>query len=147
VALALVGTRTERVASPCDRAESEARLARAISGPAPRRMRIARRWVEDAGILQLEIEFSPAPQTQHFLRAASLAMTALIASSLWAIASREDSTAVAFLLPLFTVLTILGLPFGVAAMGSQREAEEARYLRAIRNAFKEPVESAAGRSP
>ena len=147
VALALVATRTERLASPYDRTESEARVTRAISNQDPRRMRIERRWVEDSGALQLEVKFSPAPFTQHFLRGVSLALGGLLAASVWAIVSREAYMAVAFLLPLFTVLAILSLPLVVAAMGSQREAEEAGYLRAIRIALKEPGESGGGRSP
>ena len=109
-------------------------------------MRVERQWVEDSGALQLEVTFSPAPFTQHFLRGISLALTALIAVSVWAIESPDANMAAAFLLPLFTVLTILSLPLAVAAMGSQREAEEASYLRAIRIALKEPGESDGGRS-
>ena len=52
----------------------------------------------------------------------------------------------AFLVPLITVLAILAFPLVVVAIGSQREAEEARIAKAIRGALTDEDESGAGRS-
>ena len=59
----------------------------------------------------------------------------LVASSAWILASSEEPTPLKFLVPLVTALGILGVPLLVVGLGSQREAEEARLIRAIRHAL------------
>jgi hypothetical protein len=73
-------------------------------------------------------------------------LVALIASSVWAVMAASEEGALAFLVPLVTMLAILAFPFAVVAMGSQREAEEARIARAIKRALMDEGESGAGRS-
>ena len=45
-----------------------------------------------------------------------------------------------FMLPLFTVLAILGLPFVALGLASQRDAAESRLRRAIRVALLDEAE-------
>jgi hypothetical protein len=146
IAKALVARRTESFASRLPRAQSEARLAAALATIRPKRLRFASRWRQEGTELVLDAEFSPAPGTQRFLQAASALLVLLIASSAWALMRSGEAGAFAFLVPLTTVLGILGFPFVAAAIGSQREAEEARIRTAIRRALTDRDESGAGRS-
>jgi hypothetical protein len=72
---------------------------------------------------------------ERWLRAASLLLVTLLAASIWAIASEDTSRAVAFLVPMAAGFTVFALPVAAAALGSQREGEEARLRKAIRVAL------------
>ena len=146
IAKALVASRDETFASPHSREDSEARVAAALAPIAPKRLAFERRWREDGAGLVLDATYRPAPATRRFLQATSLALVALIASSVWAVMAATEEGALAFLVPLMTVLAILAFPLVVVAMGSQREAEEARIARAIRRALRDEDESGGGRS-
>jgi len=146
IAKALVASRSESFASRHSRADSEARLAAALAPFQPKRLVFESRWREEPGGLALDAEFRPAPGIQRFLRATSLVLVALIAASVWAVADARAEGPIAFLVPLATVLAVLGFPFVMVAIGSQREAEEARIARAIRRALTDEDESGAGRS-
>ena len=146
IAKALVASRDETFASPHSREDSEARVAAALAPIVPKRLAFERRWREDGAGLVLDATYRPAPATRRFLQATSLALVALIASSVWAVMAATEEGALAFLVPLMTVLAILAFPFVVVAMGSQREAEEARIARAIRRALRDEDESGGGRS-
>jgi hypothetical protein len=146
IARALVATRNESFASRHSLAESQARLAAALAPIHPQRLDFESRWREERGALTLDIEYRPAPGIKRFLQATSLVLVTLIASSAWAVMGARDEGALAFLVPLVTVLAVLGFPFVVVAIGSQREAEEARIARAIRRALMDEDESGAGRS-
>ena len=146
IAKALVARRSESFASRHSRADSEARLAAAIAAIDPRRLRFESRWREDPAGLTLDAEFNPVPGIRRFLQAISVVLMALIGASVWAIMAAHDQGALAFLVPLATVLAILGFPFVVVAIGAQREAEEARIAKALRRALTDEDESGAGRS-
>ena len=146
IAKSLVASREESFASPHSRDAAEARVAAALAPIHPKRVAFARRWRDDSAGLVLDATFHPTPGIRRFLQAASVVLMALIASSVWAVRSADDEGALAFLLPLVTVLAILAFPLVVVAMGSQREAEEARIARAIRRALTDEAESGAGRS-
>ena len=70
-----------------------------------------------------------------------------MAASVWVIASESVPRSVAFLVPMVTLLAIFALPLWGAALGSQREGEEARLRKAIRSALRDEVESRGDRSP
>ena len=103
------------------------------------------RLVVPAGLV-LDAEYSPAPGIKRFLQMTSLVLVALIAASAWVVMASREEGALAFLVPLVTVLAILALPLVVVAIGSQREAEEARIGKAIRRALTDEDESGGGRS-
>jgi hypothetical protein len=146
IAKALVASRSESFASRHPRAESEARLAAALASVHPKRLVFGSRWREEPAGLVLDAEYRPAPGIKRFLNATSLVLLALIAASVWAVREARSEGALAFLVPLTAVLAVLGFPFVVVAIGSQREAEEARIARAIRRALTDEDESGAGRS-
>lgn len=146
IAKALVQSRSQSFASRHSRAESESRLAAALASIRPRRLVFEGRWREEPAGLVLDAEYRPAPGIKRFLQATSLVMVALIASSAWAIFASKEDGALAFLVPLATVLAILAFPFAVVAMGSQREAEEARIARALKRALTDESESGGDRS-
>jgi hypothetical protein len=146
MARALVEHRAESFASRHGRAESESRLKSAMAGIEPRRLRFESRWSEAPAGLALDAEFHPAARTQRLLQWASLALVALIAASAWALLSDQVERTSAFMVTLATVLGILALPLAAAALGAQREAEEARIRRALRRALTDEDESGAGRS-
>ena len=83
--------------------------------------------------------FSPGTKVHLFLRLSSIVITLAIAASAWLIAAGEE-TPLRFLVPLTTALAILGFPFAVLAIGSHRESDEARVLKAIRRAIVDPPE-------
>ena len=145
IAKALVASREESFASPHARDASEARVAAALAPIHPKRVAFERRWRDDPAGLVLDASFRPAPAIRRFLQATSAVLVALIAASVWAVRSANEEGALAFLVPLVTVLAILGFPFVIVAIGSQREAEEARIARAIRRALTDEDESGAGR--
>jgi hypothetical protein len=136
IAKALVETRSERFESRHSVEESKARLQGAIAtARLDGRVRFTPRWQGTANGAVLDAEFAPPPRTQRFLLSMSLAMTALVAASIWAVVSPSAGDALGFLLPLSTGLAILALPFVFVALGSNREAEEARIRKAIRVAL------------
>ena len=135
VARSLVESRSESFASRYPRAESEARVANALAGFAPRRLRFESAWKEQPGSLQLEVAFRPARGIDFFLKSMSVVLTLLLASAAWALVSAEEGRALRFLVPMAAVLAILAFPFVVAALGSQREAEESRVRRLIQRAL------------
>ena len=145
IARALVASHGESFASRHTRAESEARLAAALAPIHATRCRFESRWREDSAGLVLDAEYRPVPGIRLFLQATSIVLVALIASSVWAVVGAKDEGALAFLVPLATALAILGFPFMVVAIGSQREAEEARIRKAIRRALTDEDESGGGR--
>lgn len=136
-AKALIEHRVERFESRHAAEESKSRLAAALANARPEgRVVFTPKWAAEGALCVLNAEFAPAPGTQRFLKATSLAMTLLLAASAWLIFTpRPDGEALAFLLPLFTGLAILALPFVYVALGSNREAEEARIRKAIRMAL------------
>jgi hypothetical protein len=146
IAKALVASRSESFASRHARAESQARVAAALAAIHPKRLTFAHRWRDAPDGLFLDADYGPAPGVKRFLQATSAVLLALIASSVWAVMAGSDEGALAFLVPLMTVLAILAFPLVVVAIGSQREAEEARIARAIRRALTDEDESGAGRS-
>ena len=138
-ARALVATRNERFESRHGLAESKARLEQALARiGAPGPTVFTPTWSEADGRATLDSRFAPPPGIQRLLKALSLGMALAVASSAWAIATQEGS--VQFIVPLFTVLAILALPFVALGLGSQREAAEARIKRAIRVALQDEAE-------
>jgi hypothetical protein len=135
VAASLVESRRETFATRHSREESERRLAGAIKARMPRMSVIEAAWTDGAEGLRAEVQSRPAPAIRRFLFAASLALTVLVISSAWIMFAPEEPTPLKFLLPLVTVLGILGLPLLIVALGSQREAEDERLRRAIRHAL------------
>jgi len=146
IAKALVATREESFASRHPRAESQARLAAALARIDARRLRFESRWREEPTGLVLDASYSPAPGVKRFLHATSVVLLALIAASVWSVMALDGASALAFLVPLTTVLAILAFPFVVVAIGSQREAEEARIGKALARALTDEDESRADRS-
>ena len=133
-ARALVETRTERFESRHGLAESRSRLEKALeridkSGPTV----FTPAWSEQDGRAILEVRLEPPQRTRRLLNVLSLAMSVAVGVSAWAIATQEGP--LQFMLPLFTVLATLALPFVALGLSSQREAAEARLRRAIRVAL------------
>ena len=132
---ALVESRTERFESVHSLEESRARLAAAMA-----RAKIvaggsfAPAWHEEKGRAVLEAKFLPPRGTQALLRGISIVLTVLVAASVYAV-MRFPAGALRFLLPAFTILSILALPIVTLALNSQREAHESRIRRAIREAL------------
>ena len=147
IAKALVANRSQTFASRHSRADSEARLAGALASVAPKRLVFESRWRDEPAGLVLDASYGPAPGIKRFLQVTSLVLVALVASSVWVVmAASREVDALAFLVPLMTVLAILAFPMMVVAIGSQREAEEARIAKAIRRALTDEDGSGAGRS-
>lgn len=140
-ARALVERRTERFESRHDLETSQRRLAEALA-----RARLATdatfvvAWEHAAGMPVLEASFLPSRRTLALLQATSVAMIALLALSAWVLARTQEG-AWRFLLPLFTVLAILALPFVTLGLASSREARESRIRRAIRVALQDADET------
>ena len=133
---ALVARRTERFESRHPLAESRARLdARLASVRLGGHVAFTARWVAEAERATLEAEFAPSRTMQRILRLMSLSVLVLVAASAWAIFSSQPSTAMRYLLPIVTLLVLLGLPLATVGMGSHREAEEASIRKAIRIAL------------
>jgi hypothetical protein len=137
----LVESRTERFPSAHPLEESQRRLEAALAkASATGRVRFEPRWESGAGPPVLVAAFSPAPRTRSLLNALSLGLALLVAASAWAVLSPDVSGPAAFLVPMITVLAILGFPFLVLAMAWSREAEEARIRKAIRVALLDEAE-------
>ncbi len=136
-AKALIERRVERFESRHAAEESKSRLDRALANARPEgRVVFTPRWASEGALCVLNAEFAPPPRTQRFLKAMSFAMSLLVIASAWLIFSpRAEGEAVAYLVPLFTGFAILALPFVFVALGSNREAEEARIRKAIRAAL------------
>ena len=92
-------------------------------------------WKADGGAVRLEGEFVPTRPTRTFLSTSSIVITALVAASFYALFSPNQDASMKILLPVFTLFTVLGFPFVVVAMGSQREVEELGIGKAIRAAI------------
>jgi len=134
-ARSLIAHRTERFESRHDLAQSQARLAAALPNARMEgRVVFTPQWKTEGAHAILEAGFSPPASTQRFLQVMSVALTALIAATVWG-AMTSTQPALTWLLPIFTVLTVLAFPFVFVAMGSNREAEEARIRKAIRVAL------------
>ena len=133
-AKALMETRSERFESRHGLGESRSRLEQALgridaAGPSV----FTQAWSEQAGRAILEARFAPPRRTQRLLQVLSLGMSLAVVVSGWAIATQDGP--MQFMLPLFTVLAILALPFVALGLSSQREAMESRVKRAIRVAL------------
>lgn len=131
-AASLVQPRTITFESRHPLEESQRRFAavleRAPIAPAPRA-----NWQAVGSQSTLAAEFPPSPGTQRFLSALSLGLAMLVAASAWAVI--HETGTLAFLLPMITVLAILGFPMLVLALASQREAREAVFAKAVRVAL------------
>ncbi|MGZ5078501.1 MAG: hypothetical protein ACXWHZ_03035 [Usitatibacter sp.] len=135
-AKALVEHRSERFDSRHTLEESKTRLAAALRKAGITNLaQFTATWRDDDGRAILDAHFAPSPRTQRFLKLASFVMLLLMASCVWVIASAEEDRALRFLVPMCTVLAILGFPFVALALASQREAEESRIRKAIRVAL------------
>jgi hypothetical protein len=140
-ARALVERRTERFESRHDLDASKARLARALErARLPHSPTFEASWIAENGQVVLEARFLPHARTIAMLQVLSLAMVALVALSAWTV-TKGDEGALRFLVPLFTVLAILALPFVSLALASSREAREARIRKAIRIALMDEDEA------
>jgi len=134
-AKSLVERRVERFESVFPLEESRARLASALQ-----RARIAPdaafvpHWTEEAGRAVLEAELLPSRGIHGLLRAISVGMLILVVASIYVYMTLAGG-ALRFLLPLCTVLVILGFPIFTLGLNSQREARESRIRRAIRVAL------------
>jgi hypothetical protein len=136
VAKALVDRRIERFESRHSREESMARLEPALAALGLKgATQFHAHWKVENGKVHLEAQFDPAPRTRQFLNTSSLVLTLLLASGAWALLWPQEDRSIQFLLPLAAVFAILAFPFIAAALGSQREAEEARIRSAIRKAL------------
>lgn len=139
----LVETRSESFESRHPEAGSRQRLQEALAGVPVRQTWLETRWESRGGRAVLVAQFKPSPRTQRFLKALSIGMALLVAASIWALASEEASGSTAFLLPMITVLAVLGLPFLILGLASQREADESRIRKAIRVALMDEQEAFA----
>jgi hypothetical protein len=132
-ARALVETRTERFESTFSLEATRERIGRAMERARPAGATVTElSWI-DAPAVAVEVRYSPPASTQRLLKVLSIGMALAVAASAWAIAAEEG--ALRFLLPLFTVLAILAMPFVALGLGSRRAAEESRIARAIRSAL------------
>ncbi|HEX4782524.1 MAG TPA: hypothetical protein VH301_17330 [Usitatibacter sp.] len=132
---ALVARREERFTTKRAQPDASERLERALEPMRFSRVTIEREWREGQGGPELVVRLAPVPSLEKWLRAASLALIALIAAAAWAISSESISRSVGFLVPLAAGLAIFALPLVGAALGSQREGEEARLRKTIRSAL------------
>jgi len=133
--LALMARREERFTTHRQLADARERLDQALASMSFSRMEVRREWVDGPKGPELVVRLDPVPRVERRLRMLSLSMVVLLAASVWAIASDDVPRTVAFLLPMATGLLVLGLPIVGAALGSQREGEEARLRKAIRTAL------------
>jgi hypothetical protein len=134
IAAALVGVRTETFESRYGAAESRAKVDATLPKVGTKVTRMDLTWVPEALPPRLEVRFSPGTKVHLFLRLSSIVITGAILGSFWLVMHGEE-TPMRFLVPLMTVLAILGFPFAVLAIGSNREADEARVVKAIRRAI------------
>ncbi len=100
-----------------------------------RNARYEGKWEGSADALRLEGVFIPGKRVQGFLKATSAVMVLLMAASTWILWSGGDDSPARFLVPLVTLLAILGLPFVVTGMASAREADKSRIRKALRVAL------------
>jgi hypothetical protein len=129
-----VEERSERFESRHGLEESRARLAAALQRAGVGGSTVfTPTWEARGDRPVLEARLAPPARTQRILKVLSLGMALAVAASAWAIATQEGT--LRFLLPLFTVLATLAMPFVALGLGSQREAEEARIRKAIRVAL------------
>ena len=135
VANALVETQSENFATRHPFAESKSRLDAAIASRKPRLSIVEAQWSESAEGPRAEVRTRPAPAVGRMLMASSIVLTLLIAASVWIVFAPGEATSAKFLVPLITLLGILGLPLVIVGLGSQREAENERLRRAIRHAL------------
>lgn len=135
-AQALVGRSTERFESAHGLEQSRARLAAQLARSKPAgQVAFSERWTTEGDRAVLEAQFAPARSTQRLLRMMSVSMALLLGVSAWAAFSAQASGVLRWLLPIFTLLAILGVPLATAGLGAHREAEEARIRKAIRAAL------------
>lgn len=134
-AAALVARREERFATRRALADARDRVELALAPMRFSRLEMRRHWIEGPKGVELVVGLSPLPGVERWLRAASLLLLGLFAASAWAIYSEETSRAVAFLVPMAAAFAVFALPVAAAALGSQREGEEARLRKAIRAAL------------
>jgi hypothetical protein len=135
IAQALVDSRVETFATKYSREQSSARLAEAVAANRPRTAAVKTNWRHATEGLRLDVHLSPARGVHFFLVASSLALTLLLIASVWMLLALDKPIVLRFLVPLATVLAILGMPLLVVGLGSQREAEEEKLRRAIRHAL------------
>ena len=134
-ALALMARREERFTTHRQLADARERLDHALASMSFSRVDVRREWVDAPKGPELVVRLDPVPGVELRLRMLSLSMVVLLAASVWAIASKDVSRSIAFLLPMATGFLVLALPIVGAALGSQREGEEARLRKAIRTAL------------
>jgi hypothetical protein len=91
-------------------------------------------WSDIDGLAVLTVTFKPSKSVRHFLDATSVVFMLLVAASAYVILRTEEG-ALRFLLPLFTGLAVLALPFVTLGIASSREALESRVRRAIKAAL------------
>lgn len=131
----LVETRSESFESRHPETESRARLQIALAAVPVRQTSLETQWQSRDGRPVLVALFKPSPRTQRFLQGLSVGMALLVAASAWALVSDKVAGSAAFLVPMIAVLAILGFPFLVLGLASQREADESRIRKAIRVAL------------
>jgi len=135
-ARALVERRVEKFASRHGLAESQSRLAAALERARPEgRVLLETQWGEESGRAALQATFAPPPRVGRFLKILSASISLMVAATIWTLASPDASPTASWLVTLFTVFSVLAMPWIFVAMGSSRLAEEARILRAIRAAL------------
>jgi hypothetical protein len=91
-------------------------------------------WKSDAEGARLEGEFPTPSGTQRWLRAVAMGLTALIATTAWAVFT-DSSIAMRAPIGFFTLFAILAFPYGIVAMSSQRDAREAALTKTLRKAL------------
>jgi hypothetical protein len=135
MAKALVETREETYASRHSVEVSKARADAALAALVPKALRFERSWSNDNGHATLVVRFAPASRTRRFLQASSIVLTLLVLAAAWALLAPGEDRPARLLLPLVAGFAVLAFPFVVVALGSQREAEEARIGKALRRAL------------
>jgi hypothetical protein len=138
----LVSRRSEAFESRYPRAESEARVNRALEGFSAKGMVFETAWREEAGSPVLDVSFAPSRGTRFFLNSASAVFTMLLLASLWALLAPGEMAANGVMVTIFTLAAILAFPFVVLAYASRREAEESTLRKKIRKAIVEVEEKA-----
>lgn len=144
MAKALVDSRSESYRSRYPLAESQARLAAGLARIERRRTRLQQTWREDTGVV-LDAHFSATPGTQRLLKATSIVLAALVGAGAWGLMAADDDP-FRYIAPLAAALGMLAFPLVVMALGSQREAEEARIRKAIGRALTDEAEPGGDRS-
>lgn len=102
-----------------------------------RNARYEGKWVGSADALRLEGEFIAGTRVQGFLKITSAVMVLLVGASAWILWTGADESPARFLVPLVTLLAILGLPFVVTGIASAREADKSRIRKALRLALED----------